>query len=100
MNVEIGMMIKCNTPMINVISVNNVNLVIQQQIASGKHYCISLTKALINVEIGVMVKLKDQHCDKISVNHVNHVKNCLRQVLPYLTNRSSTKFGNWCDGKV
>ena len=39
------------------ISVNNVILVIQQQIASGKHYCISLTKAPLNVEIGVMVEL-------------------------------------------
>ena len=39
------------------ISVNNVNLVIQQQIASGKHYCISLTKAPVNVEIGMVVKL-------------------------------------------
>ena len=39
------------------ISVNNVNFVIQQQIASGKHYCISLTKASLNVEIGVMVEL-------------------------------------------
>ena len=39
------------------ISVNNVNLVIQQQIASGKHYCISTTKAPVNVEIGMMVKL-------------------------------------------
>ena len=27
------------------------------QIASGKHYCISLTKALLNVEIGIVVKL-------------------------------------------
>ena len=37
------------------ISVNNVNLVIKQQIASGKHFCISLTKAPVNVEIGVLV---------------------------------------------
>ena len=43
-------------PMINVVSVNNVNLVIKQQIASGKHYCISLTKAPLNVEIDMMVK--------------------------------------------
>ena len=35
------------------ISVNNV---IQQLIASGKHYCISLTKAPLNVKIGMMVK--------------------------------------------
>ena len=51
----------------------------------------------------MMVKLntpKDQHCDKISVNHVNLVKNSLGQILLYLTNRSSTKCGNWCDGKV
>ena len=27
-----------------------------QQIAVGKHYCISLTKPVLNVEIGVMVK--------------------------------------------
>ena len=36
-------------------SVNNVNLVIQQQIASGKHYCISPTKALLNVEFGMII---------------------------------------------
>ena len=39
------------------ISVNNVNLVIKQQIASGKHFCTSLTIAPLNVEIGVMLKL-------------------------------------------
>ena len=42
---------------------------------------------------------EEQHCDKISVNHVNLVKNSLRLALPYLTNRSSTKCENWCDGK-
>ena len=60
LNVEIGMMLKCNNTSIikrcDKISVNNVNFVIQQQIASGKHYCISLTKAPLNVEIGMMVK--------------------------------------------
>ena len=49
-------MVKCNTQRCDKIYVNNVNLVIQQ-IASGKHYCISLTKAPLNVEIGVMVEL-------------------------------------------
>ena len=39
------------------ISVNNLNLVIKQQIASGKHFCISLTIAPRNVEIGMMEKL-------------------------------------------
>ena len=34
-------------------SVNNVNLVIKQQIASGKDYCISLT---IAPQIGMVVK--------------------------------------------
>ena len=45
--------------MINVseISVNNVNLVIQQQIASGEYFCISLIKAPLIVKIGVMVKI-------------------------------------------
>ena len=43
-----------NTPMINIVSVNNVNLVLQQKIASGKDFCISLTKA---VEIDVIEKL-------------------------------------------
>ena len=38
------------------ISVNNVNLVIKQQITSGKDYCISLTIAPLNVKIGMMVK--------------------------------------------
>ena len=38
------------------ISVNNVNLVIQQQIASGKDYCISLIKAPLNMEIDMMIK--------------------------------------------
>ena len=37
---------------------------------------------------------------KISVNHVNLVKNSFRLALPYLTNGSSTKSGNWCDGKA
>ena len=36
----------------------------------------------------------------ISVNHVNVVKNSLRIVLLYLTNRSSTKYENWCDGNL
>ena len=35
--------------------------------ASGKHYCISLTKAPLNVKIGVMVNLNNQHCDKIII---------------------------------
>ena len=43
--------------MINKISVNNVNLVKQRNIASGKQYSISLTKAPVNVEIGMVVKL-------------------------------------------
>ena len=30
---------------------------IQQEIALGKHFCISLTKAPVNVKIGVIVKL-------------------------------------------
>ena len=34
----------------------NVNLVIKQQIASGNHFCISLTIAPLNVDIGVVVK--------------------------------------------
>ena len=53
LNVKIGMMVKCNMPMINGdnIYVNNVNLVLQQQIASGKHFCISLTKALLSTVI-------------------------------------------------
>ena len=45
------------------ISVNNVNLVIQPEIASGKHFCISLTraplnvkKAPLNVKIGITIK--------------------------------------------
>ena len=38
------------------ISVNNVNLVIQQQIASGKHFRISLTNVPLNVKIGIMIK--------------------------------------------
>ena len=46
-------------------SVNNVNLVIQQQIASGKDYCISLIKAPLNVEIGMMVK-----CNTLMINVV------------------------------
>ena len=98
------MMVYTNDQRCDKISVNNVNVVIQQQIASGKHCCISTTKALVNVYIGMMVKLNtpkiNQHCDKISVNHVNLVKNSLRQILLYLTNRSSTKCENWCDGKV
>ena len=53
------MIIKCNN--VNLViqqqKINNVNLVIQQQIASGKHYCILLTEALLNVKIGMMVKL-------------------------------------------
>ena len=49
-----------------------------------------------------MVKLNTPKINIVikSVNHVNLVKNSLRQVLPYLTNRTSTKCGNWCDGKV
>ena len=41
--------------MINVVikSLNNVNHI--TQIALGKDYCISLTKAPLNVEIGMMV---------------------------------------------
>ena len=50
------MMVKCNTPMINVVDKISVNLVIQQQIASGEHYCISIAKAPVKVEIGMMVK--------------------------------------------
>ena len=34
------------------------------------------------------------------VNHVNLVQNILRQALLYLTNKSSTKCGNWYAGKV
>ena len=48
--------VKCNYQRCDEISVNNINLVIQQQIASGKDYCISLTKAPLNVEIGIMVQ--------------------------------------------
>ena len=44
----------------------------------------------------MMVKLSD----KIFVNPVNLAKNSLRLALPYLTNRSSTKCENWCDGKA
>ena len=59
------MMVKCNAndQRCDKIYVNNVNLVIQQQIASGKDYCISLIKAPLNVEIGMMVKsnTNDQH---------------------------------------
>ena len=94
---KIGMMIKCNTPMMNVVIrslVNNVNF-IQQQIASGRLYYISLT---LNAEIGVMVKLNTPKIN-IVIKSLNLVKNSLRLVLPYLTNRSSTKHGNWCDGK-
>ena len=46
LNVEIGV-----NPNDQHCHVNYVNL------ASGKHYCISLTKALLNMEIGVTVKL-------------------------------------------
>ena len=49
------------------ISVNNVNLVIKQQIASGKDYCISLTIAPLKVKIGMVVKCNTPHeqcCDK------------------------------------
>ena len=53
-------MVKCNMPIYDQrcdkISVNNVNLVIKQQIASGKDYCISLTIAPLNVEIGIVIK--------------------------------------------
>ena len=38
------------------ISVNNVNLVLQQQIDSGKHFCISLRNAPLTVKIDMMVK--------------------------------------------
>ena len=57
-------------------------------------YCTYNTNLTYDVKLNTP---KDQHCDKISVNHV---KNSLRQVLPYLTNKSSTKCGNWCDGKA
>ena len=50
-------MLYANDQRCDKISVNNVNLVIQQQIASGKQYCISLTKAPVNVKIGMIVKL-------------------------------------------
>ena len=52
-----GKVLYANDQRCDKISVNNVNLVIQQQIASGKHYCISLTKAPVNVKIVIMVKL-------------------------------------------
>ena len=53
LNVNFCMIVYPNDQRCDKISVNNVNLV---QIASGKDYCVSLTKAPLNAEIGMMVK--------------------------------------------
>ena len=91
-------MVKCNTINIVISSINNVNLVIQQQIAS------SISVVPLNVKIGIMIKSNTPMIniviDSVNSKSCNTTTNSLRQALLYLINKSSSKCGNWYGGKA
>ena len=55
-----------------------------------------------SIQIFYLVGVGDDPSESglIGLKAINLVQNSLRQALLYLTNKSSSKCGNWCDGKA